>query len=313
MDRYKTALALSGGGGIGSYHIGVIEALIAFGIIIDDVYGGSIGGVVGGASTYNYKNPQILYEQWMRLTPENVLGLDSSKYINMQGKALTAKLYFDTFRAWNKDKGIGIDKIRTILNDTLDPKKIIESDMGFAVVLAKRIGKHPFKQEYKNVLLDWFLCHENLQFQGVYKENMTIDNVLLHILATCNLPIFRQEPILDGNYYVDCTDMKFGRHPVSLVKNVNSVVFISHLSHKLKKWEKTRLLGTNNTGNTILITPSILTTPMLDFSPEAARKNRELGYEDGCRIIEATRHIWDSSYADTCRTSDRASQKKLIR
>ena len=49
----KIGLALSGGGGCGFAHVGVLQVLIENGVNIDYIAGTSMGSIVGGFYAYN--------------------------------------------------------------------------------------------------------------------------------------------------------------------------------------------------------------------------------------------------------------------
>lgn len=71
----KIGLALGGGGGKGSAHIGVLTALEALHVPIDVITGTSIGGLVGALYAVGYQPYQI--EQWFqRATMRRILDRD---------------------------------------------------------------------------------------------------------------------------------------------------------------------------------------------------------------------------------------------
>ncbi|HEY0604245.1 MAG TPA: patatin-like phospholipase family protein [Herpetosiphonaceae bacterium] len=74
-ESRKIGLALGGGGGKGSAHIGVLTALEALHVPIDVITGTSIGGLVGALYAVGYRPYQI--EQWFqRATMRRILDRD---------------------------------------------------------------------------------------------------------------------------------------------------------------------------------------------------------------------------------------------
>lgn len=74
-ETRKIGLALGGGGGKGSAHIGVLTALEALHVPIDVITGTSIGGLVGALYAVGYRPYQI--EQWFqRATMRRILDRD---------------------------------------------------------------------------------------------------------------------------------------------------------------------------------------------------------------------------------------------
>ena len=79
----KTGVFLTGGGGIGAFHIGFFKAMKEAGLKYDLGVGGSVGALVGGGATY--MTPDEMIEAWNQLTLESVLKIDSRKIQNLSG------------------------------------------------------------------------------------------------------------------------------------------------------------------------------------------------------------------------------------
>lgn len=102
-ETRKIGLALGGGGGKGSAHIGVLTALEALHVPIDVITGTSIGGLVGALYAVGYRPYQI--EQWFqRATMRRILDRDPTnggfigtrKIEQLLREALGARTFADT-------------------------------------------------------------------------------------------------------------------------------------------------------------------------------------------------------------------------
>jgi NTE family protein len=112
IRRPVIGLALGGGAARGLAHIGIVQTLIAHGIVPNVVVGTSIGAVVGGAYAAGHLDT---LEKWARgLQPRNILGyLD----IRLNGSGL-----------------IGGDKLAAQLEAALGPILVEELPIKFATV-----------------------------------------------------------------------------------------------------------------------------------------------------------------------------------
>ena len=76
MTQEKKALVLSGGGGRGAYHVGVIEALVARGWMEDgqgpDIIAGTSIGAINAAALASGMTVAQLRERWLAMHTEEV-------------------------------------------------------------------------------------------------------------------------------------------------------------------------------------------------------------------------------------------------
>lgn len=81
MAQHKKALVLSGGGGRGAYHIGVIEALVAEGWMVDgqgpDIIAGTSIGAINAAALASGLTVAQLQRYWLNMHTEDVHRLSS--------------------------------------------------------------------------------------------------------------------------------------------------------------------------------------------------------------------------------------------
>ena len=121
MQNGKTGIFLTGGGGIGSFHIGFLKALEEEGIKFDFICGSSAGAIVSGAATY--MSADEIHEAWKKLSLENVLKIDSKKIESLEGFRRKIKLYEQCFLSCvrrNPNLMIDANDIRKLFYGLLD-------------------------------------------------------------------------------------------------------------------------------------------------------------------------------------------------
>ncbi len=253
----KTGIFLTGGGGIGAFHIGFFKALEEHGIKFDTIVGSSVGALVGGAATY--LTADEMYQKWFSITLENALHVDSNKIKDLQGKKRTLMLYKECLKACVKR----------------DPKFLLDfqgiRDLLYTMLDGERIKKSPIEFGITTTLLP------SLKMEKVFKEKM-ITNPLEYILTSLYMPVYTREKMIDGRSYVDLS--RFRRYPLEMLKQRNCErVFVVNLeANHLWRLERPIKKFFNNGEEVTLIDyehkPSIL-----DFSHEQSEINYKNGYE----------------------------------
>ena len=264
----KTGIFLTGGGGIGPFHIGFFKALEELGIKYDVVCGGSIGAVIGGGSTY--LTAEEMMETWHGLTLESVLKIDSNKIKGLKDTKRNLMLIKECILSCaRKDPNLMIDinDIRKLLYDKLDGDRIKNSNIDFGVT---------------TTVLPSF------KLQQTFKEDM-ITNPLEYILASLYMPVFSPQRIIDNKYYIDIT--RYRRYPIEMLKEkqCNKIYIVNLEAHNLNKFYKpiSKYFTNNEEINIISYEncPSIL-----DFSEEMAEINYKNGYETTMNVLQRKRH-----------------------
>ena len=262
----KTGVFLTGGGGIGAFHIGFFKALEEAGIKYDGVYGSSVGAMVAGAATYLTSDE--MYAAWRTLSLESVLKIDSKKVKDLSGAKRTLMLYKETFLSCcRRDPHlfISIDDLRKLMYASLDGEKIRESKIDFGITTTEL---------------------PSMKMKKIYKEDMSV-NPLEYILASIYMPIFSRQRIIDNKHYLDLS--RFRRYPLEMLKErkCNNIYIVNIEANNLKRLQKPILKNFNNGEKVTFINyekkPSIL-----DFSLEQAEKNFRSGYETTMKVLEKT-------------------------
>jgi len=174
-DSRQRALVLSGGGGRGAYHIGVLAFLERHDWSPDIIVGTSIGAVNGAALASGH-NAHSLWALWRRLETKDVQRqnwaiLDPSRWDHLLD---TAPLRETLIR----DKWIDVERI-----NAAEPEKhlritAIEVDTGRLRVFGNSSDLYPSRME---------------------QTPLTVD----HILASCSIPVIYPPTVLEGVRYWD--------------------------------------------------------------------------------------------------------------
>ena len=268
VKESKTGVFLSGGGGIGAFHIGFFKALEETGIKPDCIFGGSVGSLVGGAATY--LSAEEMFEKWQVLTLESVLNIDSRKVKDFEGAKRTLMLYKECFLSCcRRDPHILIDfdNIRKLLYKTLDGDSIRKSDVDFGITTT-------LKPSFKRV--------------DVWKEDM-ITNPLEYILASLYMPIFSHQRIINDRRYVDLC--RFRHYPVELLKEKNCDQIIICNIEEQSRFGFQRTINRHLADDDVTFVSYEDTPSMLDFSTETSKRNYQNGYETTMRVLEKKRTI----------------------
>ncbi len=260
----KTGIFLSGGGGIGAFHIGFFKAMKEAGLKYDLVVGGSVGTMVGGGATY--MTPDEMIEAWNHLTLESVLKVDSRKIANLSGVKRNLMLIKECFLSCaRRDPHLMIDveDIRKQLYELLDGDKIMNSPIDFGITTSEL-------PSFRRV--------------DVFKEDM-ITNPLEYILASIYMPIFSRQKMIDNKSYIDLS--RFRSYPLEMLKQkkCDNVIIVNieleHTKRLMKQIETTFNSGEDVTYINYETKPSIL-----DFSREQSDINYKCGYETTMRVFD---------------------------
>ncbi len=181
----KRGLALCGGGSKGSYQMGVWRALNELGIGFDIVCGTSIGSL--NATMYVQQEYDRCLKLWKKTRNDTILGtsikLNDKDLIN-SFKNMEDLLPF--VKTYIKGKGADIEPFKKMLDEYVNPDKILTSPYEFGVVCVTF-------PSFKPVL--------------VKVKDMPKEDIRKYILASCScFPLFPickigKLSLIDGGYY----------------------------------------------------------------------------------------------------------------
>ena len=179
LPKRKRALVLSGGGGRGAYHVGVLKALEENGWFPDIVVGTSIGAV-NGAAIASGKTADGLWELWQKLRDSDVQKgiLQGDFSILTEGHLLNTEPLRETLNEgnWIDFDLLNSDKAKAHLRITAT-----EVETGRLHVYGNSLDVRANKVEHVEIKVD-------------------------HIIASCSIPlIYPATPMNDSHFWDGAT------------------------------------------------------------------------------------------------------------
>lgn len=252
-------LALEGGGVRGSYQAGAYIAFLECGIKIDGVCGTSIGALNGAviASGKGADLPKI----WRNSNMGEIFGF-TSEYVEAIKKN---KIDLKYFKLLIKNilniiinKGIELNGVKELIDQNLDIDTLLNSDIDFGLVTVRL-------KDLKPIYL--------------FKKDMEKDKIKDYIIASCYLPIFKMEKLIDDNYYLDGGFYDVGPVNMLLEKGYKKVYLIKiHGIGIRRKYD--------NNADVVVIEPKRSLGGVLDLDPKRINENIKMGYYDALRVLK---------------------------
>ena len=253
-----TGLVLAGGGVKGSYQVGAYLAFKRCGIKLDGVVGTSIGSF-NAAMIVSGKEAE-LYEFWKNVDVGALLNFDT-KYtdsVNNQEKFKELIYGIEQMTLVIKNKGISNHNLKNVLEEMIDEDKIRKSRMDYGLVTVRA-------KDYKPLYL--------------FKEDMKKGKIPEYILASCNLPVFKLEKLIDDNYYID--GGFYDNNPINMLldKGYDKVYSVEvhgiGFSRRIKDKSKVTT-----------ISPSKMLGSVLNVDKKKINENIKLGYYDTLKVLK---------------------------
>lgn len=254
-----TGLSLAGGGVRGSYQVGAFYALKKCGIKFDGYVGTSIGSF--NAAMLAAGKEKELLKFWQNINVGKIIGF-SEKYIKeIENNHKTTGVF--THLAHNvkdviSNKGFSTDGLMQILEEVNLEEAVKKSkkDFGLCTVRAK-----DFTPIYR------------------FKEDIPPGKFNEYVIASCYLPVFKMQKIIDETYYID--GGFYDNSPVNMLldKGYNKVyaIDLSAVGIKRKVKDKNKVITIKPSRNL----KSILNTNLNDI-----KYNIKLGYYDTIKVIK---------------------------
>lgn len=246
-------LVLEGGGSKGSYQIGAYKALQELGLEIGAVAGTSIGALNGAMIVQGQL--EKAYDLWYNISPSQVFDIEDSRLEELRNLEIShdGLLYFmKKAKDIAQSKGLDITFIKKLLHGIIEENRLRESKMLFGFVTVSLTDMKP---------LELFL------------EDIPEGKVVEYLLASANLPAFKQEKI-DGKRYMD--GGFYDNLPLNMLVNRGCRDIIAI---RTKALGRTRKVNKRNVNVRYIASDDDL-GGILDFSKTQARYNLELGYYD---------------------------------
>lgn len=255
----KVGIAFSGGGLRGAYQVGCYKAFLDCGINVNGFVGTSIGSFNAAmcASNRFYE----LYNFWYNESTGSILGF-SDKLINKaNSNEYDMKLLMEILENVKNivvNKGISTINIRKKLEEFNISKYLYKSKKDFGLVTVRA---NDFKPRY------------------MFKEDIPANKLNDYIIASCFLPIFKFEKLIDDNYYLDGGFHDYIPANSLLEKGYDKVYVIDLEAIGIRRPYKYKEKIT-------IINPSRKLGSILDFKQEDIRNNMRLGYYDTLKVLK---------------------------
>lgn len=246
-------LVLEGGGGKGSFQIGVCKALRELGIEITAVAGTSVGALNGAMVVQD--DIDKAYDLWYDLNPNNVINLTIEELEDFKGRNLN--VIISRLRKIISERGLDVGPLVEMVKGAVDEEKIRKSPIDFGIVTVDITERKAVE---------------------IYKEEIPEGRLADYIIASASFPAFKPA-VIDGRMYID--GAFYNVLPINMVRNKNcsDIIAVRTYGFGVKRHIDTSGL------NIINIAPSEHLGPILDFNHERARKNLEMGYFDALKVF----------------------------
>ena len=175
-------IALEGGGAKGAFHMGALQACVETGNIPAAIAGTSIGAM--NAAMFAQGDFEKALELWQRVSGSDVFTPDDEKLIYADLQKLDLKGFVSILEAVRQvfsEGGIDNTNMKKIIDDYIDPQKLMASPMDFGIVTFALPELKPVE---------------------IFKKDMGLENIKTYILASAAFPGF-QRVSLGGSHFVD--------------------------------------------------------------------------------------------------------------
>ena len=254
-----TGLVFEGGGTKGAYQIGAYYAFQKCHIKFDAIVGNSIGAF-NAAMVVAGKKRQLL-KFWQKADVGQILGF-SDNYIETMNtnSSIFKKIYSSSFEFLKVliNRGLNVDRLKITLSSLLSEQDIRKSKIEFGLNTIKLKG---FKPLY------------------LFKDEIPNGELLDFIIASCFLPVFKMEKIVDGEYYID--GGFFDKSPSNMLEKKGYdniyIIALNGIGFTQRKINKAKLT---------IISPSRDLGSILNINKKTINFNIKLGFYDTIKRLK---------------------------
>lgn len=256
----KRGIAFEGGGAKGAYQAGAIKAFNQRKIYFSGVVGTSIGSI--NAACYAQKIFAKANRIWLTTDSKYLFGIEGRIINNLTTgnfKIDDIKKGFSSLFKIVKNAGVDTKNIKKILSSNLDEEKIRKSKIEFGLVTYNITDRKPVE---------------------IFLDDIPKGKLIDYIVASCYLPIFKFEKIIDDKYYLDG-----GVHlncPVDMLidKGYDEI-------YAIRAWRGGKLKYKHKKGVKVhVITPRENLGSIIDFTTDSAEYRMNLGYYDTIKHLD---------------------------
>jgi NTE family protein len=252
-------LALESGGSRGAYQVGVVKAFVEAGYCFTGFVGTSIGAI--NAAAFAQGDLDKAAGMWEEISNEKLFDASTYKFLKLGELKWDMKVLTDASKGFIRivlEHGMDTTRIREFIARNISEEKIRASGCDFGLVTISIFERKPYE---------------------LYLEDIADGELLSYIAASACVPGFKPVVIGDRTFIDGCLHSscpinmlieKGYKEIIAIRTNLPGVFRKVKLPHdvKLKVIEPKHNLG----------------NPMI-FSPEKAKENIELGYNDGVKAL----------------------------
>ena len=252
-------LVLEGGGAKGAYHIGAYKALQEMGIEVGAVAGTSIGALNGAMIVQG--EVEKAYELWENISPSKVAVIDEERLKELRKQHINTRnlsYYMKRLAEIWGEGGLDVSPLKKLLEENIDEERIRQSSMNLGLVTVSLTELKPLE---------------------LFIEDIPLGQLVDYLMASAGFPGFKVDR-LEGKRFIDG-----GFHdnlPVNLLINQGFRDIIVVRTYGIGRHRKIDKKGLN----LHTISPREDLGGILDFDPELARKNLQMGYFDAHRVFQ---------------------------
>lgn len=255
QHKDKKAVVLAGGGARGSYQIGVWKALREIGYDYSIVTGCSVGSINGSMMVMNEFDRAM--ELWEIIETEKILDYDISGAPNTPGGLL--KVLTEMVGKAFKDKGISAAPLKKVLDQFVDGKAMLESEIDYGITVTQLNG-----YKGKEIFL------KDIDYNKI-NDYIMASSAFYPIMQSYNID---DEEHIDGGYYNNI--------PISMAVDMGATEIVVVDLKSIGLVKKIKIPSDIKVTN---ITTSWDLGALLMFDPDRAKRNIELGYLDGLKAF----------------------------
>lgn len=253
-------VALEGGGARGSYQIGALKALRKCGIYPTCYVGTSIGSV--NACMAASGRLKELENLWKGMNCEEAFNIDNNLANALANKNINRKVILKsakTIKDIISNNGIDTKNLKKLYKDNIDEDVLRKSDIDFGLVTYGLSDMKPIE---------------------IFKKDIPKGKLHDYLIASCYLPVFKMEKIIDDKYYIDggfhdnCPInmlLRQGYDEIYAIRTYGPGLYQKLIKNDAKI---TYIAPTENLGSIIL------------FNEESTNRNMELGFYDALKAIK---------------------------
>lgn len=212
---------------------------------------------------------------WKNINPGELLEIEPSlikDFKNNEDKLKQMKAYYKISKGMISSHGFTTRNIRDLMCDIIDVDTLKNNNIDFGLATYNFSKRKPVY---------------------IFKENIKKDNFIDYIMASCSLPIFKLEKVIDDNFYID--GGFYDNCPSNMLLNKNYDLVYEVKINGVGLLRK----PINSNGKIITISPSRDNGSIVEMNHERIIDNIYMGYYDTLKVLNkywGYKYIFNKTY-----------------